>query len=166
MSVVIGPSLARKAFERNTRRAAIGVRWNTALAKTDQSLERPCPSMSVVLGHVGDIGEAVRTAIPFERVSTTTYPSQRGIPTTIMEEGMALRKRTGLELAHRNAAGIDIGSASHFIAVPPDRDEQPVREFKSFIENLEQAADWLVRCGVDTVALESTGVYWSSEGTI
>lgn len=65
-----------------------------------------------------------------------------------------------LELAHPNAAGIDIGSASHFVAVPPDRDDEPVREFKSFTEDLERLADWLVRCGVDTVAMESTGVYW------
>jgi hypothetical protein len=46
------------------------------------------------------------------------------------------------------------------VAVPPDRDDQPVREFKSFTEDLEQLADWLVRCGVDIVAMESTGVYW------
>jgi hypothetical protein len=116
--------------------------------------------MSVVLGHVGDIGEIAQAIIPFERVSTTTYPNRRGIPNEIMEEGMAVRKRTTLELAFPNAAGIDIGSASHFIAVPPDRDDEPVREFKSFTVDLEQAADWLVRCGVDTVAIESTGVYW------
>ena len=116
--------------------------------------------MSVVLGHVGDIGEAVRLAIPFERVSTTTYPSRRGIPNEIVEEGMARRKRAVLELAHPNAAGIDIGSASHFIAVPADRDDRPVREFKSFTEDLVGAADWLVACGVDIVAMESTGVYW------
>ena len=116
--------------------------------------------MSVVLGHVGDIGEIVKAIIPFERVSTTTYPNRCGIPNEIMEESMAVRKRTALELAFPNAAGIDIGSASHFIAVPPDRDDEPVREFKSFTVDLEQAADWLVRCGVDTVAIESTGVYW------
>ena len=139
---------------------AFDVRWNAASAKTEQSLERPCPSMSVVLGHVGDIGEIVKAIIPFERVSTTTYPNRCGIPNEIMEESMAVRKRTALELAFPNAAGIDIGSASHFIAVPPDRDDEPVREFKSFTVDLEQAADWLVRCGVDTVAIESTGVYW------
>lgn len=116
--------------------------------------------MSVVLGHVGDIGEAVRTAIPFERVSTTTYPNRRGIPNEMMEEGMARRKRAVLDLTHPNAAGIDIGSASHYVAVPPDRDDEPVQEFKSFTEDLERLAEWLVRCGVDIVAMESTGVYW------
>jgi transposase len=72
---------------------------------------------------------------------------------------MAVRKR-GFELAHPNAAGIDVGSASHFVAVPADRDEQPVREFKSFTEDLQGLADWLGACGVETVAMESTGVYW------
>jgi hypothetical protein len=114
----------------------------------------------VVLGHVGDIGDAVKAAIPFERVSTTTYPNRRGIPFILMEEGMARCKKAVLELAHPNAAGIDIGSASHFVAVPADRDDEAVREFKSFTEDLNALADWL-RCGdVDTVAMESAGVYW------
>lgn len=113
----------------------------------------------MVLGHVGDIGEAVKAAIPFERVSTTTYPNRRGIPRLMMEENMA-RRKTALELAHPNAAGIDIGSASHFVAVPPDRDDEPVREFKSFTDDLDALAGWLLACGVDTVAMESTGVYW------
>jgi transposase len=64
------------------------------------------------------------------------------------------------ELTHPNAAGIDIGASSHFVAVPPDRDDEPVREFPSFTEDLERLAAWLSECGVDTVAMESTGVYW------
>ncbi len=44
--------------------------------------------------------------------------------------------------------------------MPTDRDEQPVREFKSFTEDLEKLADWLKICQIDTVAMESTGVYW------
>lgn len=68
--------------------------------------------------------------------------------------------RSGLQLTHPNAAGIDIGSASHFVAVPPDRDDEPVRELKSFTADLVRLADWLAACGVDTVAMESTGVYW------
>jgi transposase len=72
---------------------------------------------------------------------------------------MAQRNRA-LSLTHPNAAGIDIGSASHFVAVPGDRDEQPVREFASFTGELERLADWLEACGVDSVAMESTGVYW------
>jgi transposase len=77
-----------------------------------------------------------------------------------MEHAMPVRKRPEFLLTHPNAAGIDIGSASHCVAVPPDRDEIPVREFKSFTADLQALADWLTACGVDTVAMESTGVYW------
>lgn len=65
-----------------------------------------------------------------------------------------------LERIHLNAAGIDVGSESHWVAVPEDRDEQPVREFRSFTQDLHALADWLEACGVETVAMESTGVYW------
>lgn len=70
------------------------------------------------------------------------------------------KARAALTLTHPNAAGIDIGSASHYVAVPPERDDEPVREFPSFTADLERLADWLKACGVDTVAMESTGVYW------
>ena len=77
---------------------------------------------------------------------------------------MAQRKRpatqAAITLTHPNTAGIDIGSAAHFVAVPPDRDDEPVREFASFTTDLHRLADWLDACGVDTVAMESTGVYW------
>src|SRR6202162_55892 len=70
------------------------------------------------------------------------------------------KSRVALTITHPNAAGIDIGSGSHFVAVPPDRDDEPVREFPSFTADLNVLADWLQACGVDTVAMESTGVYW------
>ncbi len=70
------------------------------------------------------------------------------------------KSRAALTITHPNAAGIDIGSASHFVAVPPDRDDEPVREFASFTADLNAMADWLKACGIDTVAMESTGVYW------
>ncbi len=73
---------------------------------------------------------------------------------------MAQRTRLKIDIANPNAAGIDVGSASHFVAVPPDRDDEAVREFTSFTEDLERLADWLAACGIDTVAMESTGVYW------
>jgi transposase len=65
-----------------------------------------------------------------------------------------------LEVAHPNAAGIDIGSGSHFVAVRADAEERPVREFLSFTEDLEALAQWLTQCGVEVVAMGSTGVYW------
>jgi len=70
------------------------------------------------------------------------------------------KSREPLTITHPNAAGIDIGSSSHYVSVPPDRDDEPVREFPSFTVDLNAMADWLDACGVDTVAMESTGVYW------
>lgn len=66
------------------------------------------------------------------------------------------------ELQHINvnAAGIDIGSEHHMVAVPEGRDEVSVREFGTFTADLEALAAWLKKCGVTTVAMESTGVYW------
>jgi transposase len=66
----------------------------------------------------------------------------------------------GLEIVHSDAAGMDIGNASHLVAVPPDRDEQPVREFGSWTADLRRLAGWLKPCRIRTVALQSTGVYW------
>jgi transposase len=65
-----------------------------------------------------------------------------------------------LKQVHLNAAGIDVGEEFHSVAVPVERDEQLVRTFPVFTADLEQLADWLKACGVDTVAMESTGVYW------
>ena len=68
-----------------------------------------------------------------------------------------------LSIKHPNAAGIDIGGASHYVAVPLDRvgqGAQAVREFGPHTEDLVALADWLEACRIDTVALESTGVYW------
>src|SRR6201993_573223 len=59
-----------------------------------------------------------------------------------------------------NAGGIDIGATEIFVAVPADRDTDSVRSFATFTQDLYQLADWLQRCRVDTVAMESTGVYW------
>lgn len=65
-----------------------------------------------------------------------------------------------LAVVNPDAAGIDIGSREHWVAVPPGRDEDSVRSFSALTPGLHELADWLVRCGVTTVALESTGVYW------
>jgi len=65
-----------------------------------------------------------------------------------------------LDVKHPHAAGIDVGGASHFVSVPPNRDEMPVREFGSWTEDLRCMARWLKACGMETVALQSTGVYW------
>jgi transposase len=59
-----------------------------------------------------------------------------------------------------NAAGIDIGTRSHFVAVPTNRDPKPVQEFGFFTEDLHRLAQWLKACNIDTVALEATGSFW------
>jgi transposase len=66
----------------------------------------------------------------------------------------------GLAVVHPHAAGIDVGNAAHYVAVGPDRDSYPVRRFECFTADLHRLADWLKNCGVKTVALQSTGVYW------
>jgi transposase len=66
----------------------------------------------------------------------------------------------GLEVVHPHAAGIDVGNGAHYVAVRPDRDPEPVRRFECFTADLRGLADWLQSCGVKTVALQSTGVYW------
>lgn len=69
-------------------------------------------------------------------------------------------KDPGLTVVNPNAGGIDVGNGSHYVAVPPDRDERPVREFQSFTKDLKRMAEWLRACEVDTVAMQATGVYW------
>jgi transposase len=65
-----------------------------------------------------------------------------------------------LEHINKMAAGIDIGSKSHWVAVPEGCDEIYVREFKSFTTDLYELVDWLEKCGIETVVMESTGVFW------
>jgi transposase len=65
-----------------------------------------------------------------------------------------------LDVVHPDAAGIDIGNESHYVAVPPDRDSQPVRCFGCTTAELRAMGDWLNQCGIQTVAMQSTGVYW------
>jgi len=71
-------------------------------------------------------------------------------------------KRVPKHLEHINllAAGIDIGATSHFVAVPEGVSEITVREFRTFTSDLYALADWLRQCGIQTIAMESTGVYW------
>jgi transposase len=66
----------------------------------------------------------------------------------------------GLEVVHADAGGIDVGNESHFVAVPAGRDPHPVQEFGSWTADLHRMAEWLKGCGIRTVAMQSTGVYW------
>jgi transposase len=63
-----------------------------------------------------------------------------------------------LDRINPHVAGIDCGSAEHYVAVPPDRSPTPIQSFKTFTSDLTRLADWLVACGVTSVAMEATGV--------
>ena len=76
------------------------------------------------------------------------------------QQGREVKTQNALSLINPDAAGIDIGAREHYVAVPPDRDVRPVRRFGVFTADLQVLAQWLAQCGVRTVAMESTGVYW------
>ncbi len=70
------------------------------------------------------------------------------------------KRQEGLPVVHRRAAGIDVGSMFHIVAIPGDIDPEPVRRFESFTGELHRLDDWLAQAGITTIAMESTGVYW------
>jgi transposase len=70
------------------------------------------------------------------------------------------------KLVNPNAAGIDVASNEHVVAVPEDKSKESVRTFKGFTRDLHQLAKWLLSCKVETIAMESTGVYWFDLYTI
>jgi transposase len=72
----------------------------------------------------------------------------------------ARQSPTLLACLNPDVAGIDCGAAEHYVAVPPDRDPQPVQAFSTFTDGLQRLADWLTSCRVKSVAMEATGVYW------
>ncbi len=65
-----------------------------------------------------------------------------------------------MPIIHPHAAGIDVGAEEHWVCVPADRDAQPIQTFSAFTCDLHRLADWLKACGITTVAMASTGVYW------
>lgn len=77
-----------------------------------------------------------------------------------MSKDQARSKPSGLPIIHPFAAGIDIGSRFHVVAVSPDLCDEPVQTFQAFTADLQRMAAWLVALGIKTVAMESTGVYW------
>jgi transposase len=77
-----------------------------------------------------------------------------------MRQAKRSRSRRDLSPVHPAAAAIDIGATMHVAAVSPDRDPEPVRTFRTCTDDLHRLADWFARCGIKTVVMESTGVYW------
>jgi transposase len=84
----------------------------------------------------------------------SSIQGRRGLPISAADLPKSLSK------VNLNAAGIDVGATQHYVAVPEGRDEVTVRCFGTFTADLHALADWLERCGIETVAMESTGVYW------
>ena len=124
-----------------------------------------CPNRSMVREPYGCIiGEAPVGAIPLGRVATVCGSLRRHACTAMVEAMMSRRqsgaKPEGLSQLNLNAAGIGVGATSHYMAVPAGQEEPPVREFEAFTADLYRLADWLAGCGVETVVMESTGVYW------
>jgi len=70
------------------------------------------------------------------------------------------RVRRRLTIVNEDAAGLDVGATFHVVAIPADRDAEPVRTFQSFTADLHALAAWLQSVGIRTIAMESTGVYW------
>jgi transposase len=115
--------------------------------------------------------ESVVTAVAVERpadpvwedTSNCTFRAVRHGWRGAMSKPSRLKARSGVSPApvlEPNAAGVDIGATEIYVAVPADRDAEPVRQFATFTADLLAAADWLERCRIRTVAMESTGVYW------
>ena len=73
---------------------------------------------------------------------------------------MKQRIKQTFTVVHPDAAGIDVSSRDYYIAVPPDRDEIPVRKFGSFTQDFTEIVEWLFKCNITSIAMESTGVYW------
>jgi len=139
---------------------------NGSAEMTDTSLVRArgvigrrlvSPLLSMVRESSATVASAAMR-IPFERSSRIRRFPWRCRSSTMLEQAMAVRKRE--DEVFPNAAGIDIGASSHWVAVPRHLAEESVREFGAMTDDLSALADWLLACGVDTVALESTGVYW------
>src|SRR5215813_6803818 len=103
--------------------------------------------------------------IPLDRFLFFRTPGS--LPNGLGRQVMAKTKKRkhrklerSLPVMRPNAGGIDIGATEIVVAVPADRDMETVRSFPSFTQDLHALADWLQQCRVDTVAMESTGVYW------
>lgn len=69
-------------------------------------------------------------------------------------------KPTGLAVIHERAAGIDIGARFHVVGVAPELCDEAVQTFQAFTGDIERMTDWLMSLGIETVAMEFTGVYW------
>lgn len=77
-----------------------------------------------------------------------------------MNQNIKNKESSSLQIINPDAAGIDIGASSHFVAVPEGRDKDIVKEFECFTSDIQNMIDWLKKCSIKTVVMESTGSYW------
>ena len=98
--------------------------------------------------------EEPRKSTKRRKPTKSSKPRDRSIPVPVPASS------AGLSLINPDAAGIDVHSDMHMVCVPADRDANPVRHFGANTADLREIAAWLTKCGVKTVALESTGIYW------
>jgi transposase len=142
---------------------APGNRGRTVTGADEPDCQRGPGSYGCIIGDT----RGYTRVIPFGRMSSTPFP----VPgCSILEYAMRHPQRhqprtprvspSVLERINPNAAGIDCGAAEHYVAVPPDRDPNPVQSFKTFTSDLVRLAEWLKTCGITSVAMEATGVYW------
>lgn len=71
-----------------------------------------------------------------------------------------MKKSTTIEVKHPHAAGIDLGSEYHYVAVGKEKTDEPIKVFGTYTQGLKEMVKWLVQLGINTVAMESTGIYW------
>jgi hypothetical protein len=141
----------------------LGYKVNGSAEMTDNALVRArsgsnrcgeSPPESKVRGSSATV---VSTAMcmPFLKSSRIRRLPWRCRSSTVLEQTMAMRKQE--DEVFPNAAGIDVGGSSHWVALPRQRCDESVREFGAMTDDLHAMADWLLACGVDTVTLESIG---------
>src|SRR4051812_45591251 len=120
-------------------------------------------SPSTPLGRLVNRSSPGRTASRFQ-IRRERMPNETSVNANkVAKKELARRLRSvdpGLEVCSSECSGIDVGNASHYVAVRPDRDTEPVRRFECFTADLYRLAEWLSSCGVKTIAMQSTGVYW------
>ena len=125
-----------------------GLRYNGPLTPLESFLNRSSPG---------------RAKSSFSIEENSDGDGEKAVAKPKGQEGTRATAAVGkprLEVVHPHAAGIDVGNSAHYVAVRPDRDSQPVRRFECFAADLHRLAQWLHSCGVQTVALQSTGGYW------
>jgi transposase len=101
--------------------------------------------------------------VPNEEPKKSRKPKKPATPNKSQERSRVVpvpASSPGLSVVNPDAAGIDVHSDMHMVCVPGDRDANPVRQFGANTADLQEIAAWLKKCGVKTIALESTGIYW------